>query len=190
MKIIELKNITKRYQSKTILDHFSMEISNGEFVAITGPSGCGKSTLLNIVGLLEDFDEGKYTIFGNTNVHVDSMLASKLLREKIGYLFQNYALIDDETVYDNMLIPVNNKGRDKSERMRVIIDALEAVGLGQQYHNRKVFTLSGGEQQRVAFARILLKKPELVLADEPTGSLDPENRDIIMELLRACLEST
>lgn len=184
MKIIELKNITKTYKSNTVLENFSMEISKGEFMAITGPSGCGKSTLLNIVGLLENFDSGEYIIFGNKNVRIDSALASKLLREKIGYLFQNYALIDDATVYDNLRLAINIKKQNKNERNDEIIKSLQSVGLNEQYCSRKVFTLSGGEQQRVAFARILLRNPEVVLADEPTGSLDAENRCIIMNLLK------
>lgn len=183
MNIIEMKHITKYYQSKPILQDFSMTIAEGECVALTGPSGCGKSTLLNIMGLLEDFDEGEYTLFGHTNVLPHSRLASRLLRGKIGYLFQNYALVDDETVYDNMRLAVNRR-QSRCDIDRAIIDALAAVGLGEQDGDRYIFTLSGGEQQRVAFARLLLRQPTLVLADEPTGSLDPENRDIIMNLLQ------
>ena len=182
MSIIKMSDITKKYGDKTILDHFNMEISEGDFVAITGPSGCGKSTLLNILGLIEPFDSGEYEIFGIKNPNIDSSNAVHLLRDKISYLFQNFALINDNTVYYNLEIALHFLKHSKIEKDSLIASALETVGLSG-FENKKIYQLSGGEQQRVALARIMLKPSKLILADEPTGSLDVGNRDKIMDIL-------
>lgn len=166
-----------------IFDNFSLEIQTGEFVAITGYSGCGKSTLLNIIGLLEDFDSGELIIDGDINVRPNSNFANKILREKIGYLFQNFALVDDETVQYNLKFALKYLNGSKKEKRYKMGKALAQVGL-KGYSDRKVYELSGGEQQRVAIARIMLKPSKIILADEPTGSLDEKNRDIVMHLLK------
>lgn len=183
MSMIELNNLAKNYGSKAILSKFTLHVSEGEFVALTGASGRGKSTLLNIIGLIENFDEGEYRIENQINVVPNSRKANKLLRQTISYLFQNFALIDDETVAYNLNLALKYLSKNSKEKKIQIQNALNKVGL-QGYENRKVYELSGGEQQRIAIARIMLKPCKIILADEPTGSLDEKNRDIIIELLK------
>jgi putative ABC transport system ATP-binding protein len=183
LSIIELCNISKSYGSKKILDNISININEGEFVAITGESGKGKSTILNIIGLLEIFDSGKLTIDNETNLVPNSIKSRKMLREKISYLFQNFALVDQETVLYNLLLVLKYVKQNKNYKLKIIKESLSKVGL-DGYEKRKIYELSGGEQQRVAIARILLKPSKIVLADEPTGSLDENNRDAVINLLR------
>lgn len=183
MSIIEINNISKSYGQKNILKDISMKIEEGELVAITGESGKGKSTMLNIIGLLESIDNGQVIIDGQKNIKPNSFAASKLLRTKISYLFQNFALIDEETVINNLLIALKYAKDNKKEKLKKISEALKMVGL-DGFEKRKVFELSGGEQQRVAIARIILKPSKIVLADEPTGSLDENNRDKVVDLLK------
>ncbi|HRV32285.1 MAG TPA: ABC transporter ATP-binding protein [Candidatus Paceibacterota bacterium] len=179
--IIKLENIKKRYGEKEVLRDFNLEIKKGEFVGIIGKSGAGKSTLLNIIGLLEECDDGKVIIEGDQIKTKDRKKIQSLLKNKIGYLFQNYALIDDLTVYENLKIVL--EGKDKEMNKKLILEALNKVELGNIL-DKKIYQLSGGEQQRVAIARLILKKSEIILADEPTGSLDRINGKRIMELLR------
>lgn len=183
MALIDLKDITKKFGEKTILNKFSLMVSEGEFIALTGTSGRGKSTLLNIIGLLENFDTGKLVIDGETNIIPNSSKATKLLREKISYLFQNFALVDDETVEYNLNLALKYTKGNKKEKLAKIREALAFVGLND-YEKRNIYELSGGEQQRVAIARIMLKPCKIILADEPTGSLDEKNRKIVLDLLK------
>lgn len=179
---IELKNIVKTYGDKRIFDQFNLSVKKGEIVAITGPSGKGKSTLLNIVGLLEAPDSGDVYIQGLKNPWKREKTKIKLLRDTIGYLFQNYALIDQETVSKNLDVALEYvRGVDKNALKRKV---LEKVGLSDKLHH-KVYQLSGGEQQRVALARLFLKKSDIILADEPTGSLDAANRDRVLSLIQS-----
>lgn len=180
--IIELRNVSKNYE-KNILDNLSMEIEEKEIVAIVGESGKGKSTLLNIIGLLENADSGEVFIDNEKNIKANSSQATKIIRDKISYLFQNFALIDQETVYQNLLIALKYVKLRKKEKDSLIQSALKSVDL-EGYEKRKIFELSGGEQQRVAIARIILKPSKIILADEPTGSLDKINRDKVMSLLK------
>lgn len=182
MAIIELKGVTKSYNKK-ILDNFNMSINENEFVAIVGESGKGKSTLLNIVGLLENGDSGEIIIDGESNIEPNSSKASKILRYKINYLFQNFALIDEETVMKNLMLALKYVSINKMDKVNRIKEALDKVGLSG-YEDKKVFELSGGEQQRVAIARCILKPSKIILADEPTGSLDEKNRDKVIGLLK------
>ena len=168
MAIIELKGVTKSYNKK-ILDNFNMSINENEFVAIVGESGKGKSTLLNIVGLLENGDSGEIIIDGESNIEPNSSKASKILRYKINYLFQNFALIDEETVMKNLMLALKYVSINNMDKVNRIKEALDKVGLSG-YEDKKVFELSGGEQQRVAIARCILKPSKIILADEPTGS--------------------
>ena len=183
MNLVEINNLTKKYEKKTILRDISLTVEEGEFVCIHGKSGCGKSTLLNIIGLIEKYDSGSVKLFGNDINRTSIFARQKLIRYKIGYLFQNYALVDDSSVMNNLLMGMKYiKESDKIKKSK-ISETLKLVGL-DGYEKKMIYKLSGGEQQRVAIARVMLKPSELILADEPTGSLDPENRDIVMDLFK------
>ena len=179
--MIELVNINKKFGDKTILDNCSFYINPNDFVAIVGESGSGKTTLLNILGLIESVDSGKVKMFDEEYIKPNSIQANKLIRERIGFVFQNFALIDNQTVLYNLLMAMKYRSLKKSEKLVEIEKVLEFVGLGG-YQNKKIYELSGGEQQRIAIARAILKPHDLILADEPTGSLDDVNKQIIFEL--------
>ncbi|MFP7287122.1 ABC transporter ATP-binding protein [Shouchella clausii] len=176
--VCELTGICKRYGNKPILQQFYLSVQKGECLAITGKSGSGKSTILNIIGLLETPNEGVVTLFGKRKLN-----KRQLLKKKIAYLFQNYALLEDETISYNLNIPLLEQKLSTKEKQERKKEVLEKVGLDVSL-KQKVFTLSGGEQQRLAIARLMLRPFELLLADEPTGSLDPENRTIVLDLLK------
>ncbi|SHI27043.1 ABC transporter ATP-binding protein [Desulfosporosinus lacus] len=182
MNIIELNNVSKTYGNKIVLDKFSLQINEGDFIAIMGPSGSGKSTLLNIIGLLEKVDAGNVIIDGAINIHTNSSKSTRILREKIAYLFQNFALIDEETVQYNLNLALKYFHGTKKDRLVQLKKTLNFVGL-EGYEKRKIYELSGGEQQRVSIARLMLKPSKIILADEPTGSLDEQNRDLILDYL-------
>lgn len=179
--MIELVNINKNFGEKTILDNCSFNINPNDFVAIVGESGSGKTTLLNILGLIESVDSGKVKMFDEEYIKPNSIQANKLIRERIGFVFQNFALIDNQTVLYNLLMAMKYRTLKKREKLVEIEKVLEFVGLGG-YQNKKIYELSGGEQQRIAIARAILKPHDLILADEPTGSLDDVNKQIIFEL--------
>ena len=182
MPVIEVQNLYKSFGEKAVFRDFSFSVEAGEMLAITGPSGCGKTTLLNIIGLLEPFDGGRVAIDGYANVKPGSRAAGKLLRETISYLFQNFALVEDRTVAFNLLLALHYAPGSAAHKRARVQEALEAVGLAG-YEEQKIFRLSGGEQQRVAIARNMIKPGSIILADEPTGSVDAKNRDVILELL-------
>lgn len=173
--MIQIQNLCKRFDSKTLFDNFSAEIVDGEFVIFAGNSGCGKTTLLNMIGGLETPDQGTILVDG-MNIY-----QRKYMREyftyKVGFLFQNFALLENKTVRQNLEL-IQKKARTDIS----VSSALEAVGLTGK-EDTKVYKLSGGEQQRVALARLMLKKCSLILADEPTGSLDDGNSDAVMGIL-------
>lgn len=179
--MIELVNINKNFGEKTILDNCSFNINPNDFVAIVGESGSGKTTLLNILGLIESVDSGKVKMFDEEYIKPNSIQANKLIRERIGFVFQNFALIDNQTVLYNLLMAMKYRSLKKNEKLVEIEKVLEFVGLGG-YQNKKIYELSGGEQQRIAIARAIIKPYDLILADEPTGSLDDVNKQIIFEL--------
>ena len=181
MYAIKLEDIHKRYGKNVIFDDFNLSVKKGEMVAIVGDSGVGKSTLLNMIGLLERPDSGSLTICGEENPQINSKTTTLLQRNILGYLFQNYALVDNMTVNQNLDIALEY--RKVKNRKLAKKQALERVGLSGKLKN-KVFELSGGEQQRIAIARLMLKPCEIILADEPTGSLDDNNRDIVTGLLK------
>lgn len=187
MNIIELKNVTKCYEKKMILNKFNLSVKNGEIIAIKGVSGKGKSTLLNIIGLIEDFDDGELIIHGISGLTPANKKTPKMIREKIGYLFQNFALIDNSTVEYNLNIAMKYIKISSAQKHEKVIKALDDVGL-QGYEKRKIYELSGGEQQRVSIARIMVKPCDIILADEPTGALDEENRNKILGLLKSLNE--
>ena len=171
--MIELENITKTIGRKVILDNLSLRIDQGDLVAIVGKSGSGKSTLLNLLGLIDGDYSGRYEIFGQTNLAVNSAKSQTIIREHISYLFQNFALIDDETVEYNLMLALKYVKLSKKDKLKKVEEILERVGLSATLH-QKVSELSGGEQQRIAVARAILKPSQLILADEPTGNLDGE----------------
>ncbi|AGB19938.1 ABC transporter ATP-binding protein [Thermoanaerobacterium saccharolyticum] len=181
--VCELIDITKAYGDHVVLNHMNLNVQEKEMVAITGRSGSGKTTILNIIGLLERPTSGTIKLFDEVNPQIGSGKAIRILRTKVSYLFQNYALIDNETIGYNLEIPLIYSKKTKKEKEKLKIDALKKVGLDIPL-KKKIYELSGGEQQRVAIARILLKPCELILADEPTGSLDADNRDEIMKILK------
>ncbi|MHC1685349.1 MAG: ABC transporter ATP-binding protein [Clostridiaceae bacterium] len=179
--MIEIINMNKSFGKKIVFKGFNLEVKEGEFIGIVGKSGQGKTTLLNIMGTLEEADSGVVKIMGK-DIH-KKKTKRLLLRDHLGYIFQNYALIDNATVNENLEIALNHKKMNKKQKNDAIALALKEVGL-DDFGKEKVHTLSGGEQQRVAIARLLLKDPSLIFADEPTGSLDSENRDIIVSLFQ------
>ena len=177
--MITLNNISKKYNEKNIVRNFNLKINKGEFISIVGESGSGKTTLLNIIGLLEKQTSGDIVVMGIKNP--TSKELTKLQREFYGYVFKNYALIEEDSVQTNLKLALKyNKVIDKQAEIN---RALKLVGL-EGYNKKKVFELSGGEQQRLALARIMLKKCEIILADEPTGNLDNKNRDIVFNILK------
>lgn len=175
--MIEGLNITKRFGDLTLFENYSFKIDDGEFVCFAGESGAGKTTLLNIIGLLEPIDGGTLLINGkNLRTNKEKRL---FYRDEVGFLFQNFALIENKTVRQNLEIV--RKGKVTEEE---ILDSLRQTGMEEKLDN-PVYTLSGGEQQRVALARLFLKECNIILADEPTGSLDKRNAGIVMDLLFA-----
>ncbi|SES20998.1 ABC transporter ATP-binding protein [Actinokineospora terrae] len=183
----ELRGVRKQYGDRRVLDGFDLRIGVGEFIALTGPSGSGKSTVLNMIGLLEAPDAGAVSVLGGRAPAPRSRAANLLRRTRLGYLFQNFALIDSESVAYNLEIALTYADRGVPKRRRIAW-ALAQVGL-PGVERRKVYSLSGGEQQRIAVARLLLKPCDIVLADEPTGSLDAVNRDIVLGLLHQLHEA-
>lgn len=181
--VCELLDVSKRYQDHMVLEHINLKVYEGEMLAITGKSGSGKTTVLNIMGLLENPSGGTVKLFDKKSPRIGSVQANRLLRTRIAYLFQNYALIDDATVDYNLEIPLLYSRETRKEKQKLKMDALEKVGLDISL-KQKTYGLSGGEQQRVAIARTLLKPCDLILADEPTGSLDVDNRNEIVKILK------
>jgi putative ABC transport system ATP-binding protein len=184
--MIKTVSLTKVFRTDevetTALNNVSFTIKPGEFVAIMGPSGCGKSTLLNILGLLDNPSSGEY-FFNNAEVSkFTERQRARMRKENIGFVFQNFNLIDELNVFENVELPLIYLGLSASERKKRVEQALEQM---QITHRRKHFPLqlSGGQQQRVAVARAVVANPKLILADEPTGNLDSANGEEVMNLL-------
>lgn len=184
--MIKLNQLTKVYRTdeieSTALNEVSFEINKGEFVSVMGPSGCGKSTLLNILGMLDKPESGSYEFLGNEVSHLNEKGRSEVRKQNIGFVFQNFNLIDELTVFENIELPLIYNKVKASERKKRVNELIEKIGIS---HRSSHFPqqLSGGQQQRVAVARALITKPPLILADEPTGNLDSSHGNEVMELL-------
>lgn len=182
--MIELKNIVKKFDEKTVLDHFSARFQRGQSYALTGISGSGKTTLLNIIGKLERADEGDVLVDGKNLSDIPEQV---YFRDYVGYLFQNYGLIDNETISQNLVLAFVGKKMSKSEQKKQMLMALKKVKVTLDL-NRKIYSLSGGEAQRVAIAKLILKKPSIILADEPTAALDEKNGGDVTTLILSLLD--
>lgn len=181
-EILLLKGISKKYDNNEVLSGVNLSVMSGDMIAIVGESGRGKTTLLNILGLIINPSDGEYLINGKQIKNVDSREAMMIRRNYIGYLFQNYGLVEDETVEWNIKLAFSYKKMKNKEKNDEVLFYLQKFGLENSL-KKKVYQLSGGEQQRVALIRLMIKDTPIILADEPTGSLDKNNRDLIMEEL-------
>ena len=184
--MIRTENLTRIFRTEEIetiaLNGVTIDVKDGEFVAIMGPSGCGKSTLLNILGLLDTPTEGKYWLGDEEVGHLTERERTAYRKGRIGFVFQNFNLIDELTVEENIDLQLKYLGIGKAERKERVLDILRKVKLS---HRAKHYPhqLSGGQQQRVAIARAVVGKPSIILADEPTGNLDSKNGMEVMQLL-------
>jgi putative ABC transport system ATP-binding protein len=184
--MIKISGLEKLYRTEEVetvaLNKLSMEVKEGEFVAVMGPSGCGKSTLLNILGMLDDPDGGSFLFNSIEVAHFNERKRADLRKHNIGFVFQSFNLIDELTVFENVELPLIYTGVKAAERKQRVEEVLTKV---QIMHRRSHFPqqLSGGQQQRVAVARAVVNRPKLILADEPTGNLDSSNGSEVMQLL-------
>ena len=186
--VVRLRDVNKHYETKAgrtnILNHITLDIAPGEFVSIMGPSGAGKTTLLNILAMFDADWNGEYDLLGNPVHRMKPKHRRELSKEHIGFVFQQYHLLDDLTVYENLEIPLSYRNVKRSERAALVADALDRFGIVAK---KDLFPsqLSGGQQQLVAVARATIADPAIILADEPTGSLHSSQGRMIMELLKA-----
>jgi len=185
--MIKLENISRIFRTEevetTALNGVSLEVEEGEFVAIMGPSGCGKSTLLNILGLLDNPTDGKYILDGKDVSQLKENDRTDLRTGFIGFVFQSFNLIDELNVTENVELPLLYMGVPKKERQERVMEVLRRVNMSHRIHHFPN-QLSGGQQQRVAIARAIIGKPKLILADEPTGNLDSKNGKEVMDMLK------
>ena len=179
---IHVESLSKSFGQHTIFFELTFDIRQGETIAITGPSGCGKTTLLNILGLLDAPDSGQICLSGNAYPKINSNKAMLLRRSEINYLFQSFALIDSRSVRSNLLLALQYTKLSKDEKNSQTRQMLKRFGIEDKL-DATVNELSGGEKQRVAISRAILKPGNLILADEPTGSLDKKMADIVMDAL-------
>ena len=184
--MLKLEHVSKVYRAQDVetaaLDDLTLEVGSGEFLAVMGPSGCGKSTLLNILGLIDSPTSGEYWFMGEDIAHCSEEQLTLRRRAGVGFVFQNFNLIDDLNVAENVEVGLIYRRVPATERRRRVMAALERVDLA---HRSKHLPkqLSGGQQQRVAVARALVSDPKVILADEPTGNLDTANGDAVMQML-------
>ena len=186
MKLIELDGVGKSYFTEEVetraLHGISLEIASGEYVAIEGPSGCGKSTLLSVLGLLDTPTTGVYRLKGQAVVGIGQSERAEIRNREIGFIFQNFNLIGDLSIYENVELPLVYRGVSRAERRSRVEEVLSRVHITHRARHYPM-QLSGGEQQRAAVARALGGDPSILLADEPTGNLDSANGEAVMELL-------
>ncbi|HEX6900555.1 MAG TPA: ABC transporter ATP-binding protein [Thermoanaerobaculia bacterium] len=184
--MIHLQQVSKKYRTErvetTALDNINLEVQAGEFISIMGPSGCGKSTLLNLMGLLDEPSSGKVAIGGKAIDRYGDRDLARLRNERIGFIFQQFHLVSDLSVVDNVEIPLLYRKMSNKERRKAALAALDRVGLSSRTRHFPT-QLSGGQQQRVAIARAIVGRPGVLLADEPTGNLDSQMGDEIMDIL-------
>ena len=181
--MIEIKKLNKSFKENQVFINFNCQIKDGFMTAIIGKSGSGKSTLLNMIGLL-DLDYQGEILYDNINIkNLKENKQTEFIRNNINYLFQNYALVDNETVEQNLLLALAYEKISKKEKLNKINTVLTKVGL-DNFNDKKIYTLSGGEQQRIALARTIIKKGNIILADEPTGNLDEENKNQVLNILK------
>ncbi len=184
--MIQIENLGKTFRTEEVetiaLQNINLRIDDGEFVAIMGPSGCGKSTLLNIIGLLDNPSEGSYLLNGQEVARLTEDERTGLRRGTIGFVFQSFNLIDEMTVYENVELPLIYAGvpaKERRERVEALLDRMKMSHRAKHYPQQ----LSGGQQQRVAIARAVVTRPQLILADEPTGNLDSAHGKEVIGLL-------
>ncbi|MDK2772068.1 MAG: ABC transporter ATP-binding protein [Flavobacterium haoranii] len=184
--MIQIKNLSKTFRTEEVetkaLNDVSFQLAQGEFVTIMGPSGSGKSTLLNIVGLLDSAEAGHYFLLDKEMIALKETERAKVRKQNIGFIFQNFNLIDELSVFDNIELPLIYNNVPAAQRKQKVETIANRLGIA---HRLKHFPqqLSGGQQQRVAVARALINEPKIILADEPTGNLDSKNGNEVMELL-------
>ncbi|TMP33468.1 ABC transporter ATP-binding protein [Pseudoalteromonas rubra] len=185
--MIKLNNVSRSFIAEHIetvaLDKLSLSVSHGEFISILGPSGCGKSSLLNILGMLDDIDEGSFVFNGTELATASSSIKAQLRKKHIGFIFQNFNLIDELTVEQNIALPLHYQQFNKAQRTARVEEVLHRLDIAHRRTHLPA-KLSGGQQQRVAIARAIVTQPDLILADEPTGNLDSQNSTQVMEILR------
>lgn len=185
--MIDLKDIRKSYrtgaQSLQVLKGIDLDIADGELVSIMGSSGSGKSTLLNIIGMLDNYDEGEYRLDHQLIRNLSETKAAKLRSQMIGFVFQSFNLVAFKNAMDNVALPLYYQGVARKKRNKIAMEYLDRVGLADWAHHLPN-EMSGGQKQRVAIARALISNPKVILADEPTGALDTETSHAVMKLLK------
>jgi len=185
--LIELKDICKVYtrgeKSIHALDNISLTVNEGEFVAIVGESGSGKTTMMNIIGCLDTPTSGSYFLAGQETLQINEPRISKIRNRQIGFIFQGFNLVSSLSALENVELPLLYRKTEKAERRALALEALDKVGLLSR-QNHRPGQMSGGQQQRVAIARAVASKPDIILADEPTGNLDYKSCEFVMEVLR------
>jgi len=185
-EVIKLTNINKTYYAGAplhVLKGIDLTINEGEFVSIMGASGSGKSTLLNILGILDNYDEGTYLLDGELIKNLSETKSAKLRNQKIGFVFQSFNLLGFKTAQENVALPLYYRGVARKERNRLALEYLDKMGL-KEWADHLPNEMSGGQKQRVAIARALIAKPKIILADEPTGALDSQTSKEVIALLR------
>ncbi|HFI2432076.1 TPA: ABC transporter ATP-binding protein [Streptococcus suis] len=178
--MIEIQGLKKSFEQRVIFSDLNMKLEKGNIYALIGKSGSGKTTLLNMLAKLEAADEGRIMYQGQD---LSTLSSQVFFRQEMGYLFQHFGLLENQSIRENLDLGLVGQKLSKTERLQRQLVAMEQVNLGYLDVNKPVYTLSGGEAQRVALAKLILKNPPLILADEPTAALDPKNSEEVMQLL-------